>query len=154
MVRLFVFNETEEKIPKNFGQVLVGFFCKILEDRIGEILKSSKATVNLIFVGDKEIHAINKKYRKKDEPTDVLSFSYIGDGVSFGVFKTPEKSFIVADIFISVDTAKKQALWRGHSLKREMEILFVHGLLHVFGFDHRNDKEEKEMEEYAGKILN
>lgn len=94
--------------------------------------------VGLIIVNDKKIHELNKKYRKKNRPTDVLSFPY-GSGIG--------------DIYISVDTAKKQAKERGHGLNKELDILFVHGLLHLFGFGHKNDKEEKTMESFAKKIL-
>ncbi|MEK7548061.1 MAG: rRNA maturation RNase YbeY, partial [Patescibacteria group bacterium] len=60
---------------------------------------------------------------------------------------------ISGDIFISVDTAKKQAKENGHSLETELAVLFVHGLLHLFGFDHKTGREEAEMERWARKVL-
>ena len=102
-----------------------------------------------MLIDDATIKAMNKEYRKKDSPTDVMSFAYL----EVTDYKKEKGDVIVGDIFISDDTAKKQAKEKGHSLKKELEILFVHGLLHCFGFDHRTDKEEAEMEKWAKKIL-
>ncbi|MFA6306135.1 MAG: rRNA maturation RNase YbeY [Candidatus Gracilibacteria bacterium] len=134
-------NETIVKIGKNVFENLFVRFSKFFEKKSGKI--------SLIIVDDKKIRKINSEYRGFDEPTDVISFEYADDSFVVG----GENIVAVGDIFISLDTAKRQAKEHGHSLDKEFEILFVHGLLHVIGFDHKNDKEEKEMEKQAKKIL-
>lgn len=100
----------------------------------------------LTIVGDKEIHALNREYRGVDKTTDVLSFSYFG-----------EKRFpgddAVGEIVISLQTAKKQAKDHGKTLNEELQFLFLHGLLHVFGFDHIKKNERKTMFDLQDKII-
>lgn len=148
-------NETDVKIPKSLfeGKILrlekipgAGILENISASRY---VKKNNGTIELILVDDKKIQELNKKYRGKNKATDVISFAYL-DIVDF---KKEMGDLIIGDIFISVDTAKRQAKENGHSLKRELEILFVHGLLHCFGFDHKNMKQEKEMESMARKVL-
>jgi len=105
--------------------------------------------VGFALVSDAEIAKLNKEYRGKDCATDVLSFAYLeGErGVQGG------GDTLIGDIFISVDTAKRQAKEKGHSLDEELKFLFVHGLLHLFGYDHNNDEEEEKMEAMAKRIL-
>ncbi len=108
-----------------------------------EGLKNISGRIGLSLVDNKTIRKINKKYRKKDVPTDVVSLSYIENvrnkAVSFPV------DDLIGEIFISVETAKKQADEYGWSLNEELIFLFVHGLLHVFGFDHMNESDKKIM---------
>ncbi len=109
----------------------------------GEGIKIIAGRIELSLVDDKTIRKINKKYRSKDVPTDVVSLSYIENapnrGVSFPV------DDLIGEIFISVETAKKQADSDGRFLKDEVIFLFVHGLLHVFGFDHMKESDRKKM---------
>ena len=84
--------------------------------------------VGLVFVGTKAIQTLNRKYRRKDRPTDVLSFP-IGK-------KGADGKFYLGDIVISVPIAAKQARTAGHGLERELEILILHGFLHLAGYDH------------------
>lgn len=139
MLSLNFINEVED-------QVEPGAFERLLE-RACEILDSHDGQVNFVIVSDAQIQNLNREYRKKNKPTDVLSFPYEDE-------KWPEVGEkIFGEIFISIDTAKLQAKEKGHSLEKELEILFVHGLLHLMGFDHQNDAEEEEMEDYAKRIL-
>jgi probable rRNA maturation factor len=85
----------------------------------------------LVFVGTKAIRTLNRKYRRKDRPTDVLSFR-IGK-------KGADGKFYLGDIVISVPVAAKQARAGGHSLERELEVLVLHGFLHLAGYDHGAD---------------
>jgi probable rRNA maturation factor len=82
----------------------------------------------MVFVGTKAIRTLNLKYRRKDRPTDVLSFR-IGK-------KGADGKFYLGDIVISVPVAARQARTRGHSLERELEVLALHGFLHLAGHDH------------------
>ena len=149
MIKFDFTNETKIKVGKQFFQKYVERLYKVLKPMIDKKLFKRDGNIELILVGDKKIHELNKEYRKKDKPTDVISFAYL----EVTEYEKSEGDIIVGDIFISVDTAKMQARDKGHDLKRELAILFVHGLLHVFGFDHQTDEEEAEMEGWAGKVL-
>jgi probable rRNA maturation factor len=99
--------------------------------------------VSLRIVGDAAIHALNRDYRHKDTPTDVLAFAQRD---SPGGRLHPE---LLGDIVISVDTARRQAR-RG--LYRELLHLASHGLCHLLGYDHRDDHEERVMNARAAKL--
>ena len=142
-------NTTKEKLGETFFLKYVKQLEKVLKPLLKKHLLGRNGTLDLILIDDKEMQKMNKEYRKKDSPTDVISFAYL----EVTEYEEEKGDIIVGDIFISVDTAKKQAKEKGHDLKTEMAILFVHGLLHVFGFDHNSDREEKEMEKWAKKIL-
>jgi probable rRNA maturation factor len=111
-----------------------------------EVLGLSKAELSIVLVSDPQIRKLNKLYRNKDKPTDVLSFP-IGEKVNGWL--------ILGDIVISVDTAKRQAQELGHSLEEELKRLLVHGLVHLLGYDHELGGEEEkkffELEEFVLK---
>lgn len=104
--------------------------------------------LSVAVVSNKEIQKLNKEWRKKDYATDVLSFpldlNVNEDGVPFEM----------GELIISAEKAQEQAEEYGHSFEREMAFLFVHGCLHVLGFDHTNKAEEKEMFGRQKQILN
>ena len=93
--------------------------------------------VNLTFVDDQEIHKLNQQYRNTDSPTDVLSFSMNEKG--------PDNKFYLGDIVISVPQAYKQSKGKKHSLEKELNLLTIHGFLHLLGYEHFKgiEKEEK-----------
>lgn len=113
-----------------------------------EVLGLSKVELSIALVSDAQIKRLNKLYRNKDKPTDVLSFP-IGEKV--------EDWLILGDIVISVDTAKRQAQELGHSLEEELKRLLVHGLVHLLGYDHELGGEEEkkffELEEFILREL-
>jgi probable rRNA maturation factor len=113
-----------------------------------EVLGLSKVELSIALVSDAQIKRLNKLYRNKDKPTDVLSFP-IGEKV--------EDWLILGDIVISVDTAKRQAKELGHSLEEELKRLLVHGLVHLLGYDHELGGEEEkkffELEEFVLREL-
>jgi probable rRNA maturation factor len=116
--------------------------------------------VALTFVDDEEIQALNKAYRDKDKPTDVLSFPQWEDNdeemtIVYDEDDAPEEDAeMIGDIVISLQTAKRQAEEFGHSLEREVCFLFVHGFLHLLGYDHEEgDAEEAEMFAKQDQIL-
>lgn len=112
--------------------------------KVGELYGLDDAEVSLTLTDNSYIHTLNKKYRNIDRPTDVLSFA-------LNESEEPEiadaKVNILGDIIISVERAKEQAADFGHSLKREIAFLTVHGMLHLLGYDHMEDEERIEMEE-------
>ena len=118
------------------------FFMKIAEavfDYLNN--KENQYEISLLITNDETIHLLNKEYRQKDKPTDVLSFPM-------------EDDIMLGDIVISLDTAKNQALEREIGLEREIAFLFIHGLLHLLGYDHETSVEdEKEMFALQEEIL-
>ncbi|WP_424766227.1 rRNA maturation RNase YbeY [Paenibacillus sp. sgz302251] len=113
----------------------------------------SDGEVSLTFVDDDRIHELNREYRGIDRPTDVLSFAMQEDGtdeldIIFDVESEDELdpiSGMLGDIIISVETAALQSEEYGHSLEREIGFLFVHGFLHLIGYDHQEHAAEEEM---------
>lgn len=98
------------------------------------------AIFSIIFVEDDEIHTINRDYRGVDRITDVISFAFEDTGeILYNEIR------MLGDIYICIPQMKRQAENYGHSEKRELSFLAVHGLLHLLGYDHMNEKDEKEM---------
>ncbi|MCL6516356.1 rRNA maturation RNase YbeY [Alicyclobacillus sp.] len=105
--------------------------------------------VSVSFVGDDEIHELNRRYRGVDRPTDVLSFSLLeGEPMPDG-----EADPMLGDIVVSVPTAVRQADAYGHSVRREIAFLLVHGFLHLIGYDHPDETSEREMMDRQERVL-
>ncbi|PLS01189.1 rRNA maturation RNase YbeY [Neobacillus cucumis] len=111
--------------------------------------------VSVTFVSNEKIQEINREYRDKDTATDVISFAMeeLGEGE---VELTGEVDMprVLGDIIISIPRAKEQAEEYGHSFERELGFLAVHGFLHLLGFDHMTEEDEKEMFTLQKEILN
>lgn len=103
----------------------------------------NKEVLSLVWVDDVKIQELNKQYRGKDTPTDVLSFSYLDD----------EQNESLGEIVVSIDTMAKQAKEYNHELELEAKILFVHGLLHILGYDHETKEDLSEMLDLEQKVL-
>jgi len=111
--------------------------------------------VGVFYVGSSEIQKINREYRKKDKPTDVITFRLIDNpqNLEFSKDNFPYDyddslgGFYIGEIFICADVAKAQASEYGHSVNREVGELFVHGMLHVMGYDHENDEDREKMKQ-------
>lgn len=149
MLKFGFSNETKLKIDKAFFKKYVDRLYKILRERIDKKLLKRHGLIDLVLVDNATIQMINREYRNKNKPTDVISFAYL----EVTEYEKEKGDVIAGDVFISVPIAKKQAKEKGHNLKDELKILFVHGLLHCLGFDHKSDRQEREMEKWADKIL-
>lgn len=101
--------------------------------------------VSLTFVDDEDIRQLNGQFRGIDEPTDVLSFPMLEDDIEMLDFDESESDVLLGDIVISVPTALRQSEQYGHSIEREVGFLFVHGLLHLLGYDHEDEYAETQM---------
>ena len=108
-------------------------------------LKLEKGIFNIIFVSNKEIHDINREYRHTDRVTDVISFN---KDVVYQDFR------LLGDIYIASDIAYDQAIEYNHSREREVCFLATHGLLHLLGYDHMTEEEEKIMFKEQEELLN
>lgn len=113
-----------------------------------EYEKVSNAVLNIIIVDNEYIHKINREYRGVDRETDVISFALEDDDT---FVKLPIR--VLGDIYISIDRVKSQALEYGHSETREISFLTVHGILHLLGYDHMNEEDEKIMFNKQDNIL-
>lgn len=141
----FVFDNEVENFENNYEQD----FTAIIEQALKTLVIEDDVEVSCVLVDDERIHEINREYRHIDRSTDVISFA-MEDNDQFYVEGMPRT---LGDIFISVDHAKKQAEEYGHSLRREMCFLFTHGILHLLGYDHMTDEQEKEMFGLQDEIL-
>lgn len=113
------------------------------------------AEISLVFVGDARMRTLNKKYRGLNKTTDVLSFDYQDKKnpprPSFE--KGGERRGILGEIVISVPRARKQAKEQSYPLKRELLALFLHGILHLAGYEDETEKGYKKMMDKQEKLL-
>ncbi len=136
---------TRKKELDKYFKDIDEYYKKVLE-----VLKiEDEMDLSLIIVGKTKIRNINREYRKIDRVTDVISFAnidsddydYLSEDVNLG------------DIFINVDRVNSQAKKYGHSVKREFVFLFVHGMLHLLGYDHMEKEDEEVMFSLQEKIV-
>ncbi|MCT2537597.1 rRNA maturation RNase YbeY [Aquibacillus koreensis] len=111
------------------------------------------AEISISFVDNKEIQIINRNYRQIDKPTDVISFALEEPGEGEIKVIGVDLPVVLGDIVISVDKAKEQAVEYNHSFERELGFLALHGLLHLLGYDHMNEDDEKQMFKRQEEIL-
>jgi probable rRNA maturation factor len=117
----------------------VALFCAALLGSLGY----PNHAVSIVFVGARMMRVLNRRYRQKDYPTDVLSFSY-------GEMKIDQIPFL-GEVVISPEIAVRQAIHWGVSPERELRKLLVHGILHLLGYDHETD--EGQMNYVQTKLL-
>jgi len=127
---------------------------KILQFAAAEEGVADGAEVSVTIVNNEEIQKINKEYRGKDYPTDVISFALEEDGEGEIEIIGADMPPVLGDIIISADKAREQAEEYRHSLMRELGFLTVHGFLHLLGYDHMTEEDEKEMFTKQKDILN
>lgn len=131
-------NLTNEKIDENLIINVINETSKCLE--------VSNKFVSVVLVDNDKIQEINKTYRGIDKPTDVISFAFLDDEIS-------DMSDTLGEIYVSLDKVKSQSLEYAHSFERELCFLVVHGLLHLLGYDHMYEEEEKVMFDLQKDIL-
>jgi probable rRNA maturation factor len=130
---------------KNLSVLEEAFEHYLFENKlIDKFMFSGELEIELFFISDEEIKGINHQYRGKDKTTDVISIS---------LFEDFRKQWIdnklplihLGDVFISIDTAKRQAKESSLSFSQEIVELLIHGVLHLMGFDHEASDQEKEL---------
>lgn len=114
-------------------------------------LKFKTLSFDIIFINDDEIHKINKEYRQKDRPTDVITFALFADDDFKMIF---EDEINLGEILISLDTAKRQAEDGNRELETEILTLITHGILHLFGFDHQTEEDYNFIIKVQDDVLN
>ncbi|HZW84007.1 MAG TPA: rRNA maturation RNase YbeY [Candidatus Deferrimicrobium sp.] len=108
---------------------------------------------SLVLVDDQHIHELNRDYRGKDCPTDVLSFAMLETSEDEPVVLGLDEDHMLGDIFVSLETATRQAADYGHTLDREIVYLCVHGMLHLLGYDHLEDADKVRMREKEEQVM-
>ncbi len=142
MNKFEVINETNEDIEE----------LKTVKELLTFALKEEHLTnveFNVIIVNIDTIHKLNKEYRSIDAPTDVISFA-LEDYEDI----TYQDIRLLGDIYICLERAHSQAEDYGHSFLRELSFLTIHGLLHLLGYDHMKESDEKIMFAKQEEILN
>lgn len=105
----------------------------------------AEAEMSITFVTNERIQELNATYRGKNQPTDVISFAMEDMGEGEEELVTADMPRMLGDIVISIPRTKEQADEYGHSFMRELGFLSVHGFLHLLGYDHMNEADEKIM---------
>ena len=119
---------------------------KLLSHAAKEEGLEAGSEVSIMFVSNERITEINRDYRGKDQPTDVISFALDDEEEGDDPILFDEQiPHLLGEIVISVPKIEEQAADYGHSFERELGFLCVHGFLHLLGYDHMTDEDEKEM---------
>ena len=148
-------NENGYPINEKLLQKASKALCKI----VGQ--KSKKIYAILNFVDKEKIQELNKEYRQKDKPTDVISFRMLENGLQNKINKKnypydydrDEKKVFIGEVYICYDVAVSQSEEYGHSIDREVCFLAVHGLLHLLGLDHEAEFERAIMFDLQDKTM-
>ncbi|MBR6233893.1 MAG: rRNA maturation RNase YbeY [Erysipelotrichaceae bacterium] len=142
---LNIINKTRYNDLKQYYPLLQEYYDKTLE----VLGMEDDYVLSVILVGPITIRRINRDYRQKDAVTDVISFALLDDEDAVEY----EDEVELGDIFINRNRVFSQAEEYGHSVKREFVFLFVHGMLHLLGYDHMTKKDEEKMFALQRKIV-
>jgi probable rRNA maturation factor len=128
----------EAKAGRTKAWERVGLSAAGLTRFLGRARRAAGVTgeVDVLLAGDRTLRKLNRKFRGKDSPTDVLSFPAGASTMFFGGRE------LAGDLAISLETAGRQARAYGHSLEEEVKVLLLHGVLHLAGMDHETDSGE------------
>lgn len=142
---LNIINKTRYNDLKQYYPLLQEYYDKTLE----VLGMEDDYVLSVILVGPITIRRINRDYRQKDAVTDVISFALLDDEDAVEY----EDDVELGDIFINRNRVFSQAEEYGHSVKREFVFLFVHGMLHLLGYDHMTKEDEEKMFALQRKIV-
>ena len=120
-----------------------------------EKLINTKLYISITLTTPENIRNINKEYRNTDKETDVLSFPMFEKEEIKEIINSKQHLVedVLGDIVISVKKVQEQAIEYGHSFKRELSYMLVHGFYHLMGYDHIKEEDKKEMRPKEEKIL-
>ncbi len=121
------------------------YICEVLND---EFESEKPVYMSVALVGNEDIQRINRDFRDKDQPTDVISFAYHEtEDYMIGPYDT------LGDIIISLERVEEQCKEYNHSFRREFFYVLTHGMLHLLGYDHIDEEDKKEMRAREEEIL-
>jgi len=144
---LLIKNFTKNKIDQKY--------LNNIADETLKVVKFKKLTeISLVVIGEKRIRSLNKKYRKINKVTDVLSFGNEDLNNKSAEFINPPNEIVyLGEIFICYLQVVKQSNQKKHSTKKEMAILLIHGILHLLGYDHKENYENSDMKAIEKKVF-
>ena len=142
------FNSFDESL-NNYEEI----YDNLLEKTLKHLSLNFEPFISVTIVNNAYIHEINKTYRHIDRPTDVISFAFLDDNPKRDELFHSGQMVVLGEIYISFEKAQEQAISYGHSLERELKFLFVHGLLHLLGYDHMKKEDEEIMFRLQDEIL-
>lgn len=127
------------------GKKFPGRTLQKIAQAILALVDQADAELSLALIGNREMQQLNAQYRRKDYPTDVLSFPMEET--------VPSARRLLGDVVISVEKAREQAKERGRTRDQEMVTLLIHGIVHLLGYDHeRSAKDARVMKRVENKI--
>ena len=136
------------------GNLNENWLCKIVEFCLKIHQIDYEVELSLLITSDETIRDLNKKYRKIDETTDVLSFALTQEGSDVSQFILPPDDIVhLGEVIISYPRAVMQAEKAGHDVGEEIALLLVHGVLHLLGYDHDEPDRDIQMKGLERKIL-
>lgn len=142
---LLIRNFTKNKLDQKY-------LNKVADETL-KVVKFKKSTeISLVITGEKRIRSLNKKYRDVNKITDVLSFG-LTDRFNSSMETTESTIIYLGEVFICYPRVVKQAKQKKHSVKKEISILLIHGILHLLGYDHKEDYENSEMKIIEKRVL-
>ncbi len=150
---------------KSFAKISKKYFLKLANNLLSEVVKILKlekfvegSEISILVTNNNKIQEINKEYRKKNKPTNVLSFPFLE--FNEGKFLGNKKAFIklpkpqmIGEVIISFEKCLEEATQQNKPFENHLSHLLIHSYLHIFGFDHISDKDAKRMEDLEIKIL-
>ena len=142
------FNSFDESL-NNYEEI----YANLLKKTLAHLSLNFDPYLSVTIVDNAYIHEINKTYRHIDRPTDVISFAFLDDNPKRDEMFQSGQMVVLGEIYISFEKAQEQATSYGHSLERELKFLFVHGLLHLLGYDHMVKEDEEIMFRLQDEIL-
>lgn len=142
------FNSFVESL-NNYQEIYESLLVKTLN----HLSLSFDPYISVTIVDNDYIQNINRDYRHKDMPTDVISFAFLDNEPNKAAIFKSGQMVVLGEIYISYQKAMEQAETYGHPLEREMKFLFIHGLLHLLGYDHMEKEDEIVMFRLQDEIL-
>jgi probable rRNA maturation factor len=136
-----------DSITDQYGYVDYDYLDGVIEETLHHE-KAVGSLYSIVLVGEEEIQNLNRDYRGIDAVTDVISFAFEDNGNVL-----PKGVRMLGDIYICIPRMQEQAKNYGHSEKRELSFLVVHGLLHLLGYDHMTKEDEQVMFRLQDEIL-
>lgn len=149
-IQIQFYNQTDETIDHYQDMIE----CVVRETISQEGLIKEAMECSFIFVDNQQIQQMNAQYRQKNSVTDVITFAMEDDVPGDIKIKGIPMPRVLGDVFICLPKAREQAVEYGHSFERELSFLSVHGCLHLLGYDHLHQEEEKLMFAKQEAVLN
>ena len=135
------------------GYLEVSWLQRVAEQVLAAQDTGSSVELGLVITSQERVQQLNRSYLGRDEPTDVLAFSMLPEADRYPFVTPPDGVLHLGEVIISYPQAVTQAEEHQHSIKREIAILIIHGVLHLLGYEHDKPELESEMQAREGEIL-